>query len=191
MDNLNIADTYFLKASDNYGYNMNEVVENIGYALSYNEEHAPTWCLQGRLMMDEMKNFHEAKRCFENAIFYNPSYIETYKYYTLLLIWTGDFEKAQIIINKGKRIKGMPLCVTIHRSAMIHELNGRIGEAIRILKKGELFSLNKFEYDFFHNEVNRLKRKVSKPTKRKNKQKTIKVRSSLLQMAGKIITRLL
>lgn len=188
MDNLNVADTYFLKAWDNYGYNSTEVVENINYALSYDEEHAPTWCLKGRLFMDELKNFQEAKRCFENAIFYNPTYIETYKYYTLLLIWTGEFEKAQIIINKGKRVKGMPLSYTIHRSALIHEFKGNIGEAIRIMKNGQMFSLNQPEFDFFHNEIKRLNRKVSQPVKRKVKKKTKKRKPSILQMAGRIIT---
>jgi len=190
MDNITIADTYFLKALDNYDYNTEEVVENIGYALSYNEEHAPTWCLQGRLMMEGMKNFKEAKRCFENAIFYDPTYIETYKYYSLLLIWTSEFEKAQIIINKSKRIKGMSLATIIHRSAMIHEYQGRIGEAIRIMKNGKLFSLTQSNYDFFNKEVIRLKRKVSKPIKQKKKRVPKKVRPSILQMAGKVITRM-
>lgn len=188
MDNLTVADTYFLKAQDNYGYTVDDVVENINYALSYDEEHAPTWCLKGRLFMDGMKNFKEAKRCFENAIFYDPMYIETYKYYTLLLIWTNDFEKAQIIINKGKRVTGMPLSFTIHRSALIYEFKGNIGEAIRIMKKGQMFSLNQADFDFFHNEIKRLNRKVSQPIKRKVKKKTKRRKSLLLQIAGRIIT---
>lgn len=190
MDNLNIADTYFLKALDSYDYNIEEVVENIGYALSYDEEHAPAWCLQGRLMMDGMKNFKEAKRCFESAIFYDPTYIETYKYYSLLLIWTNDFEKAQIILNKSKRIKGMSLATIIHRSSMIHEYQGRIGEAIRIMNNGKLFSLTQDNYEFFNKEVIRLKRKVSKPIKRKKKKTPKVVKSSIMQMAGKLITRI-
>jgi len=190
MDNLTIADTYFLKALDSYDYDLEVVVENIGYALSYDEEHAPTWCLKGRLMMNEMKNFKEASHCFENAIFYNPTYIETYKYYSLLLIWIGDFKRAQIIINKSKRVKGMSKATIIHRSAMIHEYQGRIGEAIRIMKTGKLFSLTQTNYDFFNNEITRLKRKVSKPVKRKKRKIPKAVRPTLLQLAGKIITRL-
>ncbi len=182
MENLTIADTYFLKAFDYYDYNLEVVVENIGYALSYDEEHAPTWCLKGRLMMDCMKNFKEAAHCFENAIFYDPNYIDTYKYYSLLLIWISDFEKAKIIINKSKRVKGMSRATIIHRSAMIYEYQGNIGEAIRIMKNGKLFSLTQSNYDFFNNEINRLKRKVRKIPKA--------VKPTLLQLAGKLIMRL-
>lgn len=191
MDNLNIADKYFLKAWENYGYDMDEVIENIGYALGYDEEHAQSWCLQGRLMMEIIKDYKEAARCFQKAIYFDPLYTESYKYYSLLLIWTNEFEKAQIVINKGKRVKGMPLSVTIHRSALIHEYHGRIGEALRIMKKGELFSLNQTDYDFFHNEVNRLKRKVKKPVKQRVNKKIKKVKPTILQMAGQLITRLL
>jgi len=191
MDNLTIADTYFLKAFDNYDYNIEEAVENIKYALSYDEEHAPAWCLQGRLMMDCLKNFREAKSCFERAIFYDPTYVETYKYYSLLLIWTSDFEKAQIIINKSKRVKGMSRATIIQRSAMVYEYQGRIGEAIRIMKKGKLFSLTQSNYDYFNKEVTRLKRKVRKPVKRKKKKLPKAVKPSILQLAGKLITRLL
>ncbi|MEM9546950.1 MAG: hypothetical protein AAGA77_13300 [Bacteroidota bacterium] len=191
METLTIADTYFLKAYDSYDYNLEEVVENIGYALSYDEEHAPTWCLKGRLMMDCMKNFNEARHCFENALFYDTNYIDTYKYYSLLLIWISDFEKAQIVINKSKRVKGMSRATIIHRSAMIHEYQGRIGEAIRIMKNGKLFSLTQSNYDFFKEEIDRLNRKVSKPVKRKVPKIPKAVRPTLFQLAGKLIMRLL
>lgn len=190
MDNLTVADTYFLKALDNYDYNVEEVVENLGYALSYNEEYAPAWCLQGRLMMETLKDYNRAIHCFENAIFYDPLYMETYKHYSLLLIWIKDFEKAQIILNKSKRVKGMSLSTIIHRTAMIHEYKGQIGEAIRILNNGILFSLNQDSYTFFDNEVKRLKRKVSKPKKKKKKGIPKVVQPTLLQLAGRLITRL-
>ena len=190
MDNLNIADTYFLKASDNYDYNMEELIENIGYALSYDEEHAPTWWLQGRLLMYELKNYKGAIRCFEKAIFYDPTYIDTYKFYSLLLIWMCDFEKAQIIINKGKRVKGMPISIIIQRLAMIQEYQGKIGNAIRILNRGRLLSLTQNDFDFFNNEVIRLQRKVRKPEVRKEEEVIKKVRPSLIRMAGQLITRL-
>ncbi|MDF1694890.1 MAG: hypothetical protein P1U56_03625 [Saprospiraceae bacterium] len=190
MDNLNIADNYFLKANDNYDYNMEELIENIGYALSYDEEHAPTWCLQGRLMMYELKKYKAAIRCFEKAIFFDPTYIESYKFYSLLLIWIGDFEKAQIIINKGKRVKGMPISITLQRLAMIQEYKGNIGKAIRIMSQAKLLSLSQNDYDFFTNEVIRLNRKVNKPQKEEVQVIPKKVKPTLLQMASQIITRL-
>lgn len=190
MDNLTVSDTYFLKALDNYDYNIEEVVENLGYALSNDEEYAPAWCLQGRLMMEILKDYNRAIHCFEKAIFYDPLYMETYKHYSLLLIWIKDFDKAQIILNKSKRINGMPLSTIIYRTAMIHEYKGQIGEAIRIMNNGILFSLNQANYDFFDNEVKRLKRKVSKPKKKKKKVIAKTVKPTLIQLASKIIARL-
>lgn len=192
MEKLTTADTYFLKALDNYDYNnMEEAIENMEYALGYDPEHAPAWCLKGRMLMDQFKRFEAAKKCFEMAILFDPNYVETYKHYTLLLIWMSDFKRAQIIVNKSKRVKGMSMATVILRSAMIHEYQGNIGEAIRIAKKGRLFSLTQTNYDFFNGEVNRLKKKIRKPVIKERKKEIVKaVKPTLLKIASNAITRL-
>ena len=57
--NITQADKYFLKALDSFDYDEGEMVEALNYALSYDEEHAPSLCLAGRLHMEKMKNFKE------------------------------------------------------------------------------------------------------------------------------------
>ena len=124
--NISLADQYFLKAQDAYHWDAEQLVESLNYALSYDVEHAPSLCLTGRLMMEKLKSFDAAKHHFEMALIADPFYVETYKYYSLLLIWLGDFAKAEKLIHRSEKIAGMPTVVIIQRRATMLECQGKV-----------------------------------------------------------------
>ena len=128
---LTLADQYFLKASDHYAYDMEQTVESLNYALSYDEMHPAANCLMGRLLMEKLKRFSEAIHCFERAMVEDPNYVDTYKFYSLLLIWMGKLDKANRIIEIGFTKTGMPKLVMIKRKATVLEAQGKIKEAIK------------------------------------------------------------
>ncbi len=156
---LTLADQYFLKALDNYTFDIEQTVESLNYALSYDEQHPAANCLLGRLLMEKLKRFPEAKHCFERALIEDPNYVDTYKFYSQLLIWMGDLEKAETIIEKGISKVGMPKLIMIKRKAAILEARGLVQEAIKENKRGRLLSSGQFDFEHFHGEVKRLKRK--------------------------------
>ncbi len=162
---LTLADQYFLKASDNYAYDVEQTVESLNYALSYDEMHPASNCLMGRLLMEKLKRFSEAKHCFEQALVEDPNYVDTYKFYSLLLIWMGELDKANSLIDKGMTKLGMPKLVMIKRKATVLEAKGKIKEAIKENKRGRLLSAGQFDYDYFNGEVKRLKQKCKKAKK--------------------------
>ncbi|NRA11714.1 MAG: hypothetical protein HRT57_07155 [Crocinitomicaceae bacterium] len=45
-----LATQYYLKAKDNYPYDLPEAMESLEYAMSYNNEHAETHCLMGMFL---------------------------------------------------------------------------------------------------------------------------------------------
>lgn len=156
---LTLADQYFLKALDNYAHDIESSVESLNYALSYDEQHPAANCLLGRLLMEKLKRFPEAKHCFERALIEDPNYVDTYKYYSQLLIWMGELEKAETIIKKGISKIGMPKLIMIKRKAAILEAKGKVREAIDENKRGRLLSSGQYDFQHFNGEVKRLKKK--------------------------------
>jgi len=153
---------------------MEELIESLNYALSYDEEHAPSLCLEARVQMEKLKKFRDAQHRFELALLSDPNYVETYKYYSKLLIWMGKLEQAEALINKAERIVGMPKVVIIQRRAAIYECAGKVDQAMKEVKKGKLLSGCLTFYTFFSNEEERLKKKIknhksNKKSKRRKK----------------------
>ncbi len=51
---ISFADQYYLKAWDNYNYDIAEVIENLNYALSYKSDHSNANCLMGRVYSEQI-----------------------------------------------------------------------------------------------------------------------------------------
>ena len=166
---ITLADQYFLKALDNYEYDIELSVESLNYALSYNESHAAANCLLARILMEKLKDFPCAMHCFEMALLEDPDYVETYKYYSMLLIWMGDFKKAERIIETGMGKTGMPKLIMMQRKATLLETQGKINLAILELKRGRLLSTSTFDFEYFDNELKRLKKKCRRLKSRSRK----------------------
>lgn len=165
---ISIADTYFLKALSNYPWNVDEVTENLNYALSYDDGHAQAYCLMGRLHMEILKDFKEAEFYFEQAIINDLHYVDTYKWFSLLKIWTGEFDKARKIIAYGLKIKGMDRAILIHRKALISEASGHNIAAQKHMAYAMRCSLSDTHVTFFKDEISRIQDKV-KATKKLEK----------------------
>jgi len=159
-----IADAYYLKALCNYPYGMEEATENLNYALSYDENHAQSNCLMGRLQMEILKNFDKAAFYFEQAIVNDLQYVDTYKWFSLLKIWTGEFDKAEKIIDYGLKVKGMDKPMLYHRKALILEAQGYPLKALKLISFAMRCSLSDPYVTFFKNEISRIqdKRKAGK-----------------------------
>lgn len=114
----------------------------------FDERHAPSLCLMGRLQMEILKNFKTAKHYFECALLADSDYVETYKYYSLLLIWLGDLTNAERILKMGENKPGFSKLVAITRRASILENSGKVKEAILLLKTGKNLSNCTKTFDF-------------------------------------------
>ena len=58
---LTLADQYYIKALAGYGYDLEEVVENLNYALSYDHEHSGANYLMGKVYMEQFQKFDLAQ----------------------------------------------------------------------------------------------------------------------------------
>lgn len=162
-----IADQYYLKAFDNYPYDIEVVVENLSYALSYDENHAQSNYLMACVHMYVFKKFDTAVEYFDQALVSDLNYPDTYKNYSKLLIWLGEFEKANKLISFGLKVKGMDRKALLLSKASIYELRGNLEEAKKILKDVRIYCLDSSATDHIEKELSRLKNKTKKIKQKK------------------------
>lgn len=78
---MNAADKYFLKAKDNYPYNIEDAIEALEYGLSCDSEHPGLLALMGYIYYNDLGKLDNAFNCFEQALLVDAAYIDTYYAY--------------------------------------------------------------------------------------------------------------
>jgi len=165
----NLANQYYAKAYDAYPYEVAEAMEALGYALSYDENHAGAHCLMGKLCMIQLKQFEEAIYHFECVIASDPQTVDVYPWYSLLLIRTGDNEKALRLIKYAEGIKGIDQIWMKQIRALVFESQDDLQQAKKLLKGAMKSSLSNDYSRFIESELERVNKKLKKTRKKKSK----------------------
>ena len=165
---ITLADQYYLKAVNSYPWKIADALENLNYALSYDDSHAQAWCLHGIVHMYSLKNYREAQASFDNALKSDMDYVDTYKHLTLLKIWKGEIEKAYKIISYAVKVEAMDKSTILGLKALIMEVQGRYVDAEGVLDSAKLLSINCETIEWLDKISSRIK------TKKKRRKKMIK-----------------
>ena len=166
---ITLADQYYLKAMNSYPWRIADALENLNYALSYDENHAQAWCLQGIVHMYSLKNYSEAQAAFNKSIRADLSHVDAYKHLSLLKIWKGETERAYKLIDYALKLEGMDRAVMLGLKAMAMEIQGRFKTATDILETAKLLSLDCDTINWLNKNQKRVKAK-SKQQKKLAKQ---------------------
>ena len=156
---ITLADQYYLKAATAYPWEIADALENLNYALSYEDEHAQSWCLHGIIHMYNLKNYAEAEASFNQALQADLNFVDTYKHLTILKIWLGEIDKAHKIIEYAVKVKAMDKSTILGLKSMILEIQGRYKDAEGILTTARLLSLNCDTINWLNMISNRIKAK--------------------------------
>lgn len=167
-----LATNYYLKALDNYPYDLPEVIESLDYALSYDDEHADAHCLMGRLCMDYLVDFEKAKYHFESALYHDVKNIRTYYCFIDLCISTEDYASVDRLLTFARKIKGIDRSFLLQKEALMYEKQKKYRKAEKLLKEAMKTSVYTGAIDFYRNEKQRVKDKM--PAKKKKKPKKSK-----------------
>lgn len=154
-----LATQYFIKAKDNYPYDLPEAMESLAYALSYNDEHAGAHSLMGQFYCEQVKNYTEGFYHFEQALLHDIGHIDTYYHYSMALIRYGDYDKAKKLLNYAESVRGICKACILERKALIHELKGNFCKAEKQLCKAVLISINNEEIAWINSIIERVKKK--------------------------------
>lgn len=154
-----LADQYFLKAKDHYPHNLEDTMENLNYALSYDESHVQANHLMGRIYMYHMKEYDAAGHYFNVALTTNMDYPDTYEYYCLLKLWMLDYKGALKLINYGMNVKGVNKSALLLTKAIVFECTGNYKIAKQILRQAILYCIDTDSIDVIKGHMGRLKEK--------------------------------
>lgn len=157
-----IADRYYIKARDSYGYDNEECLEYLEYALGYDDMHSGANFIMGLLNTSYLYEFDEAANCFDRVISSNAQFVDVYGVYAALLIKLGQLKRAENLISYAETVPGVCLGMTNYKLAMICEADRKYKKAIRLMKAAKLEVSNLAEFNFIDSEIKRVKKKVKK-----------------------------
>lgn len=165
-----IHNAYLFKALDAYPFELEETMEALNYALSYNDKDAHALYFMGRVYAEQLQDYEAAKHYYAEALAQRMEMHQVYPHYVRVLLWNGDFEAAQKLLNYAFTVRGVD-------KAALHLLQGQrfegmeqLKEAIAAYKKAKATGLNNSFIDFVNGELSRVKKKM-KPEKKKKKNK--------------------
>lgn len=170
----NLLNNYVLKAIDAYPYELEETVENLNYALSYESNNAYALYLMGRLQAEQFGDYEKAKQYYAEALANKMDFHKVYSHYILVLIWNEDFEEAQKLIDFAQTVKG------VYKSE-IHLFQGYLFEclqehkkALKAIKHAKSIGYNNSYISFLDSEIKRIKNKMKPKKEKKSKAKSKK-----------------
>ena len=160
---MHTDDTYYLKALDNYPYNLEEVIESLKYGLSSNPEHAGLLTLQGKLYANELQQPELAIETFSTVIVNDPSFKQAYYELGLLLLNQRKMKRADKLIQLALQQFGSDQAKFIYLKAYQAEIEKQYDKAIELLELAKMNCYNESSQEFYDNEIQRINKKNIKP----------------------------
>lgn len=156
MKNMN---PYVTKAMDAYPYQLQETVEALTYALSYDEGNVLALVLLGRVYAEQMHNYSEAIRCYEEAMGCDMEAVIIYPYFVRALILYEEFDKARNLIEYAMSVKGVDKVDMIKQKIIIEEKSKHCNKAMKLLKEMRKMVCDDLYNDWMESTEKRLKAK--------------------------------
>jgi tetratricopeptide (TPR) repeat protein len=168
---MKTIDKYLFQALDNYPYSLEETIESLDYAFSYDAKNTMVLCLYGRIQAEQLMNYEEAKLYFQEALAINIHALEVYPYYLQTLILNEDYDEALKLIDFALTIKGINKSDIYVKKAILFEARQEFKKALEEIKNAKLYSLQ-FTYECNISEVEkRIEDKISLLNKKKKTKK--------------------
>lgn len=169
---MKTVDKYLFQALDNYPYWLEGTKESLDYALSYNDKNPMTLCLYGRIQTEQLHDYEEAKRYFQEALAINIQAVAVYPFYIDTLLLNEDYEEADKLIAFALTIKGINKVEIMLKKVLLLEKQVAFKKAFKDLKEIKLIVTNN-EHNYQIEEIEkRLKAKKELVNSKKNKKTT-------------------
>lgn len=172
----NLHNNYLFQALDAYPYNLEETLEALNYALSYNNKDAQALCLMGRVYAEQLKDYETAKQYFAESVAQRMEMPNTYPHYIYTLLLNEDFEEAQKLIEFALTIKSIDRAVCNYLQARLFETLKEFKKAIKYYKEAKLLATNNYFINCMDEEIERVKKKIKPKKKKANKKKKKKTK---------------
>lgn len=154
-----IVEQYYVKALDFFPFNLEESLESLNYALSYDETHAGANCLLGRVYFEHLRNFRLARYYFEQTIAIDPEFVDVFIPFSDFLIAMSEYVQAQKLLTYAKSIKGVDEVAILKNVAKISEINGEYKNAEAALRMAINRCFCNYEIELINEDIERVRMK--------------------------------
>lgn len=170
----NTHNIYLFKALDAYPYNMEETIESLNYALSYDPNNAEALFLMAKLYSYQLKDYETAKYYFEETMTRQMEMSKLYPDYIYVLTLNEDYPEAQRLLDYALKVKGTDKGLMQYLQGQLFEAILEFKSAKKALKEAKKLSKNNDFTAFLNREIERVKNKIPKKKNKKCKKKRSK-----------------
>lgn len=169
---INTYEVMYIQARDNYPYNVDECIEKLQYVIAADDEHAGAHCLMAQIYDEQLENYAQAQYYYEMTLYLDREYAPVYSNYAALLIKINDLEKAEKIIDRGLKVKGVDACTMMYLKGVLYEKYEMYSTAMELYTAAKKLCLNNYYMEAMDDQLKRVKEKmklVKKQLKKKDK----------------------
>lgn len=166
MENTNF-NRYLFKALEAYPYDLEEAIEALSYALSYDAKNVQALCLMGKIYMEQLGEYEAAKECYAEAMASNMDMPTIYPDYVRTLLCNEDFKEAKKLIDFALTVKGTDKGTLYILRGQLFEGMRKYKKAIKAFEESKKFGYNNDFIRFVENEINRINKKLPKKKQKK------------------------
>lgn len=167
----NLHNTYLFKALDAYPYELEETIEALNYALSYEPSNGKALCLLAKIYAEQLGGYEKAKSLYAEALANNLEMVSIYPEYLYVLLYNEDYEEALKLIDFAVGVKGIDKAVIYTIQAQIYEALKKYKKALKSFKSAKIYAFNNNYISFLKAEKERIKDKMPKKKNAKSKTK--------------------
>lgn len=170
-----LTNNYVFKALENYPYDLEETMEALNYALSYDDKNTMALTLMGKVHAEKLYKYEEAIVYFKQALAENMHAFEVYMPYINTLLWNEDYKDALVFIDFGLTVKGSDKALLYLKKAVLYEQLKKYKKALKFIKLAKVFTYNSEFMETINDEKSRIKGKISKKKDVKSPKKNKKI----------------
>ena len=167
----NCTNNYVFKALDSYPYDLEETIEALNYALSYDPKNTMALTLMGRVHSEKLYNYTESISYFKEVLSVKIEAFEVYDHYINALLWNEDIREAENFIDFALTIKGSDKALLYLKKAALYEQLKDYKKALKYLKLAKEYTLNAEFSETVSEQKQRVKGKIAKKKKSKASKK--------------------
>ena len=153
---------YLIKALESYPYDLEETVDSLDYALSYDPDNPMALALMGRVYSEIYQDYELAIEYFEAALEENVQLVAAYSDYLLALTQNEDYEKALKFVDFAVSVKSSDKGMLLARRALIYECLDEYKKALKTIKIARSHSYNNDFMSYLDDFEQRIKKKMPK-----------------------------
>lgn len=161
-----LTNNYVFKALENYPHDLEEVMEALSFALSYDENNTMALTLMGRVYAEKLYKYEEAISFFKQALAENIYAFEAYVPYVNTLLWNEDYKEAEEFIDFGLTVKGAEKAVLYLKKAILFEQLKEYKKALTFIKLAKEYTFNSDFMTDINVEQERIKGKMPNKNKK-------------------------